>query len=734
MIDRGWWSYLRYDEQRDRPVVTRALLRRVLGYARPYSRKIALMLFVIALSTALGLIPPLLQRSLIDDALARGDYTHLHLLALGMIAVPVMIGLLGVVQRYVGSGIGEGIIFDLRCALFAHVQRMSLRFFTDTKTGELMSRLNNDVVGAQQTVTTTMVNLFSNVLALVATLTVMIALEWRLTLVAIALLPLFVLPARRVGNILRAISREQMTANGQLNALMNETLGVSGALLVKLFGRAPAETARFAERAVRVRDLGIRSALVGRWFFLGLSLVSAVGTALVFWLGGLLVLQGVFTIGTIVAFGAYLTQLYGPLSALTNARVEFATSLVSFERVFETLDLPLEIADRPGAIALEQVASEVRFEHVSFSYQAASAQGARLSEVNRWRSRGTPPLSEQPTPPAQQGSQYSALHPKGKGEQMEPAANAVAHPVGAASGNGFLGAQGANRAAGDAHAVVRADAEHGHGEAAADADNGQADEAPAEPRWALRDVSFAVAPGQLAALVGPSGAGKTTITYLLPRLYDPTEGRILVDGHDLRDVTLDSLTAQIGMVTQEPYLFHDTIRANLLYARANATPAELEAACRAANIHQFIAGLPDGYDTVVGERGYRLSGGEKQRLAIARVLLKDPRILVLDEATSHLDSQSEALIQAALERAMQGRTSLVIAHRLSTILAADVILVVDGGRLVERGTHAELLALGGLYAKLFETQFRPAALVGARAGDISDARWASTAPSQSWAE
>ncbi len=707
MMDRGWWSYLRYDEQRDRPVVTRALLRRVLGYARPYSRRIALMLFVISLSTALALIPPLLQRSLIDDALARRDYSRLHLLALGMIVVPVLIGLLGVAQRYLGSAVGEGIIFDLRCALFAHMQRMSLRFFTDTKTGELMSRLNNDVVGAQQTVTTTMVNLFSNVLSLFATMVVMIALEWRLTLVAIALLPLFVFPARRVGNILRGIAREQMTANGQLNALMNETLGVSGALLVKLFGRAPAETERFAERAARVRDLGIRNALVGRWFFLGLSLVSAVGTALVFWLGGLLVLQGVFTVGTIVAFGAYLTQLYGPLSALTNARVEFATSLVSFERVFETLDLPVEIADRPGAVALRDVAGDVRFEHVSFSYQLAAAAGPHLAEVNRWRSRTMPSLADRPTPPAQQGSRTSASRPIGTAEP-------TAAPAGAANGTGALSANGTNGADG----LVAA----GNGAGPDAAANGHEDLAPAAPRWALRDVSFAVRPGQLAALVGPSGAGKMTITYLLPRLYDPTEGRILVDGHDLRDVTLDSLTAQIGMVTQEPYLFHDTIRANLLYARPDATPAALEAACRAANIHEFIAALPEGYDTIVGERGYRLSGGEKQRLAIARVLLKDPRILVLDEATSHLDSQSEALIQAALERAMQGRTSLVIAHRLSTILAADVILVVDGGRLVERGTHAELLGRGGLYAQLFETQFRPAALAATNGALTSSAR------------
>jgi ABC-type multidrug transport system fused ATPase/permease subunit len=352
----------------------------------------------------------------------------------------------------------------------------------------------------------------------------------------------------------------------------------------------------------------------------------------------------------------------------------------------------------------------VRFEDVSFSYQAAAAEGARLSEVNRWRSRSMPPLSERPTPPTQGRSQYSASHPAREGGADGAAANGAT----ASSGrNGTASASG--RANGHADA----------GLVGVESEDDEQSTAPVGPRWALRDVSFAVAPGQLAALVGPSGAGKTTITYLLPRLYDPTEGRILVDGHDLRDVTLDSLTAQIGMVTQEPYLFHDTIRANLLYARPAATAVELEAACRAANIHEFIADLPDGYDTIVGERGYRLSGGEKQRLAIARVLLKDPRILVLDEATSHLDSQSEALIQAALERAMQGRTSLVIAHRLSTILAADVILVLDHGRLVERGTHAELLARGGLYATLFETQFRPAALVG-RSGIPTDTQLTDT--------
>ena len=632
-MNGGWWSYIRYDEEQDRPSISRAVLRRVAGYARPYAWKIVVMLATIFAITGLSLVPPLLIRALVDDALPNRDFAKLNLLAGGMVAVPILNGLVGVAQRYLSSQVGEGIIADLRRALFGHLQRQSLRFFTNSKTGELMARVNNDVVGAQQAITSTMVSVISNVVALVGTLAIMLALEWRLTVAAILILPLFVLPARRVGRVLRRITREGMALNAQMNGMMNETLNVSGALLVKLFGREVDESRRFSERALAVRDVGIRQALIGRWFFLGLSLTSAIGTAVVFWAGGYLVLAEGLTIGTVVAFGAYLTQLYGPLSALTNARVELATSLVSFERVFEVLDLPVEIRDRPGALALGRARGELRFERVSFDYNAAVPT---LSEVTRW------------------GSRDPSLTPVGKN--------------GRANGSG-------------------------------------GSEAPAY-RWALRDVDVTIRPGQLVALVGPSGAGKTTLTYLIPRLYDPTDGRVLIDGHDLRDVTLQSLVRQIGMVTQETHLFHDTIRANLLYAREHATDDEIVAACRAAYIHDFIAGLPDGYDTVVGERGYRLSGGEKQRLAIARILLKDPRILILDEATAHLDSESEAQIQAALEGAMEGRTSLVIAHRLSTILAADLILVMEGGRLVERGTHAELLALDGLYARLYRTQFR----------------------------
>ncbi|MCB8925078.1 MAG: ABC transporter ATP-binding protein [Ardenticatenaceae bacterium] len=635
----GWWAYISHDEKQERPAITRELLLRVWEFARPYRLKIILLLLTILIITGLSLVSPLLVRSLIDNAIPNENYRLLTLLAAGMVAIPIVNGGIGVFQRSLNSQIGEGVIYDLRRALYEHMQSMSLRFFTQSRTGELMSRLNNDVVGAQRAISDTIVTIISNIVSLVGTMAILLTLEWRLTLLGLAILPLFVLPARRVGRVLRDLRRKSLEISAEMNATMNETLNVSGALLVKLFGRQEREMKRFADDAADVRDIGVRSAVIGRWFFMMLSIIGAVGTAVVYWVGGYLVLQDAFTIGTIVAFGSYLAQLYGPLMALTNAPVEFAQSMVSFERVFEALDIPVEIAEKPDAVHLEKVDGRIQFHDISFTYIDAEKGGLR--EITRFNRHGS-----------------ASLLKRGKAKE--------------------------------------------NGETA---ENGAA--AESEQRWALQNVSFTIEPGELVALVGPSGAGKTTITYLIPRLYDPSDGRITIDNHDLRDVTLNSLAENIGMVTQETYLFFDTIRANLLYARPDATDEQMIAAAKAANIHDFIAQLPDGYDTVVGERGYRLSGGERQRIAIARVVLKDPSILVLDEATSHLDSLSEALIQEALGKVMQGRSSLVIAHRLSTILAADKILVMEKGELVEQGTHETLLARGGLYANLYETQFKP---------------------------
>jgi ATP-binding cassette subfamily B protein len=624
----------------EKPKLTRALLRRVMAYASPYRWQIVGMLLLILADTGLSLLMPLVIRDLIDHTIPSGNVQRLVPLALVLLLIPALRGADSVVQRRLNARVGEGVIYDLRVALYARLQRMSLRFFTNTKIGELMSRMNNDVVGAQNAISNTIVSIITNVIQVIALLAVMLSLEWRLTLISIIILPLFFLAARRLGYRLRDLARQQMDANAAMNAVMHETLNIGGALLVKLFGRNQTEVERFSDRTRKVRDLGISRAVVGTAFFVILGSVSAVGTALVYGLGGYYVMQKAFTIGTIVAFGAYLGSLYGAMQNLTNAPVDFATSVVSFERVFEIIDLPVDIPEKPDALSLADSHGELVFENVDFRYEVDETH--LLSEVHRYGQMDnvTTVLSGSP------------------GDGGKPESEEEATP---------------------AHSQAR--------------------------ETALEGISFRAAAGQLVALVGPSGAGKTTITYLIPRLYDPERGRILLDGHDLRDLSLDSLSAQIGMVTQETYLFHDTIRTNLLYARLDATQAELEAACRAANIHDFIMELPQRYDTVVGERGYRLSGGEKQRIALARVILKDPRLLVLDEATSSLDSESEMLIQEALKRVMAGRTSIVIAHRLSTILAADQILVLDRGRIVEHGTHTELLALGGLYAHLYETQF-----------------------------
>jgi len=619
----GWGSYIRFDDNEPRPNIDRATLKRVLSYASSYKVEMVVVLITIIVISILTVVPPLLMKGLIDTAIPDKNLTLVTLLGLGMVAVPLINGIVGVVQRRATAGMGEGVIFDLRRELYNHLQGMSLGFFTNTKTGELMSRLNNDVVGAQQAVTGTFVSLVANVLGAATVLVVMFGLEWRLTLLAVAMLPLFIFLARRVGKLLGEVARSQMDASAAMNAHMQETLSVSGSMLVKLFGRNDDERSRFSGNAGTVRDLGIRRAMIGRWFFVGIGIVSALGTAAVFWVGSVMVINDIITVGTIVALSAYLGQLYGLLSGLSNARVEFETALVSFERVFEVIDLPHDIEEAAEPVTLDRVHGKVELSDVWFRY-SDSSQG--LQAVKRYGWRGVTEVDD---------------------------------PDSRMSSDG----------------------------------------------WTLKGVNLAAEPGQLVALVGPSGAGKTTTTYLVPRLYDASEGTVTIDGHDVRTLSFDTVAAAVGVVTQEPYLFHDTIANNIRYAKPDATDDEIREAAQIANIDDFIMGLPLGYDTKVGERGYRLSGGEKQRVAIARVLLKDPRILILDEATSHLDAANEAMIQEALKRVMEGRTSLVIAHRLSTILAADEIFVIDHGEVVESGTHEELRAKGGLYAGLYETQF-----------------------------
>ncbi len=598
--------------------IQRGVVERAWGFARPYRWSILGYLVVIALDATIGLIPPLLFRAILDTAIPNSDRTLVVVLATITVVVALVDAAFGVLQRWYQARVGEGLIFQLRTALFDKVQRMPIAFFTRTQTGALISRLNNDVIGAQNAVTGTLGSVVSNVITLATTLAAMLILEWRLTLLTLVVLPVFIIPAKRVGRALQRITREAMGINAEMNSQMTERFNVSGALLVKLFGRYEREETEFSERAGQVRDIGIRSAMYGRVFFVALGLVSAMGAAAVYGVGAFMVINGIITIGTLVAMAAYATRLYAPLTSLTNTRVDVMTALVSFERVFEVLDAPVAIQDRPGAFDLLDPAGRIEFDHVSFRYPAASDVSIASLET---------PTS-------------NAELPDKAGEEV------------------------------------------------------------------LHDIQLTIEPGQLIALVGPSGAGKTTMASLIPRLYDVTSGAVRIDGWDVRDLTGSSLHEAIGVVAQDPHLFHESVGANLRYARPGATDAELEAACRAAQIHDVIAALPDGYDTVVGERGYRLSGGEKQRLAIARMLLKDPCIMILDEATSHLDSENEALVQEALDHALSARTSIVIAHRLSTIRQADLIIVVDDGRILERGTHEELLDAGGLYAELYLTLVR----------------------------
>ena len=745
---RGGYRYLlRHGDDNPRPRVTRMLLRRVLGYARPYWGRMLLLLAIILATIGLGLLTPLVLRELIDRTLPAGDVRRLNVLAAVLIAIPVANALLRIWQRALDAAIGAGIIFDLRSALYAHLQRMSLRFFTTNKSGELVSRLNNDVAGAQNAVTNTLVDVVTNVVSVAATLSVMLALEWRLTLLGMVVLPAFLLLGKRFAGALREASRKLMEHNARLGAIMNETLNISGMLLVKLFGRRREEQRRFGGQAAAVRDANVRQAVVASRFFIFMGVATAVGTAAIYLVGGHLVIRDALSIGTVVAFSAYLTQLYRPLSSLSNVPVMVAQSLVSFERVFEVLDLPVDIDEAPDAEPLTDAVGHLEFRAVSFRYErdqrlllSEAKRAARAEDMAFSGERFGSSADRAAVPRAGTGADARVGRPRGgsvppgttaagngaaegrrRGHSAAPRAAGTDSPA-TPAGREMRTGRGRRPVTPDTSESLVPDSSAGHefpggGEASpwmpaaigvADAGDAGGNGRPREPavhqarEWALEEVSFAATPGQTVALVGPSGSGKTTLTYLVPRLYDPVKGQILLDGRDLRSLTVESLARQVGMVTQEPYLFHDSVRANLRYAAPGAGDERIQDACRAANIHDFISALPAGYDTVVGERGYRLSGGEKQRLAIARVILKDPRVLILDEATSHLDTHAEALIQEALARVVTGRTAMIVAHRLSTIMSADLILVFDRGRIVERGTHADLLAAGGLYHRLYQ--------------------------------
>jgi ATP-binding cassette subfamily B protein len=604
----------REDPTKDREGLTPGTTRRVVAFARPYTKQVIGFLVLVVVDALLVVAGPLLFKKIVDDGILAGESQLVTELAIIVALLAVAEAGLTLAQRWYSSRIGEGLIYDLRVRVFGHVQQMPLAFFSRTNTGSLVSRLNNDVIGAQRAFTSTLSGVVSNVISLVMVAAFMFLLSWQITLIALAMLPIFLFPAKWAGRKLSGLTREQMQTNALLSANMTERFNVGGALLVKLFGRPVDEQREFSDRSATVRDLGVQIAMTGRIFYSALTLVAALATALVYGVGGQLAIQGVVTVGDLVALATLMGRLYGPLTALSNVRIDIMTALVSFERVFEVLDLEPMIKEADDAVPIDQAPASVEFRHVDFSYPTADEVSLASLEV--------------------------AAIPDGRVKSQ-----------------------------------------------------------------VLHDVSFTVEPGQMVALVGPSGAGKTTLTHLVARLYDASDGSVLVGGTDVREVTALSLRNTVGYVTQDAHMFHDSIRANLLYARPQATDEELERALRAAQVWSLVSTLPDGLETVVGDRGYRLSGGERQRLAIARLLLKAPRIIVLDEATAHLDSESEVSVQRALDTALEGRTSMVIAHRLSTVRSADQILVVNGGRIVDRGTHAELLARGGLYRQLYDTQF-----------------------------
>lgn len=616
-MENAWMMYrsLTRDSSVKDKKVSRELLLRILSYAKPYKLIIGFFLFTLVIASLLSVAQPLLFRRIVDQGITPGNAQIVTWTAVLIAVLAIADAGLGIVSRYFSARIGEGLIFDLRTQVYDHVQGQSVAFFTRAQTGALISRLNSDVIGAQQAFTSTLGGVLGNLISLVIVLITMFLLSWQITLVSLVLVPMFLLPARYMGRRLQAMTRESMTVNAEMSSQMTERFNVAGALLVKLFGRPQEESQVFGSKAAVVRDVGVRIAMANRWFFTALTLVAALATALTYGLGGNLVIQGAISLGTLLALVGLLAQLYGPLTALSNVRVDVMTAFVSFDRVFEVLDLPPLVKEPVDPVPLPAGPLDIRFDQVYFQYPSAS-------------------------------------------EVTIESLSAVFNP---------------------------------------DFDRAEQE--------VLTDLSFYVPAGSLTALVGPSGAGKTTITALLARLYDPTHGRVMVGDVDLRDVGSQNLRDCMGVVTQDAHLFHDTIKANLRYAKPDATDVDIRQACLDAQIWPMIEGLPSGLDTVVGDRGYRLSGGEKQRIALARLLLKSPRVVILDEATAHLDSESERAVHLALDNALQGRTSLVIAHRLSTIRNADQILVVVDGRILERGTHDELLDRGSVYADLYRTQF-----------------------------
>ena len=624
MAGASAWRTMHQDSSVTQHKLAPGTLRRVVSFARPFRRELAVFLLLTVISSMIGVITPLLAGDVVNQISGNGTVRAVVSIALVIGGLAVLDAVLSLGTRWFSSRIGEGLIFDMRTKVFDHVQQMSLAFFTRTQTGALVSRLNNDVIGAQQAFTSTLSGVVANVIGLVLTAAVMLTLSWQVTVLSLILLPVFVLPARRFGRKLQKLTRESYNLNASMNTTTTERFNVSGALLVALFGRPEAEASSFSDRAGRVRDIGITTAMYGRVFIVALSLVAALAQALTYGLGGTLALNGAMEPGAVVSLALLLSRLYGPLMALSNVRVDVMSALVSFERVFEVLDLKPLITEKPDARTLPPGEQSIEFRDVHFAYPGAD-------EVS-----------------------LASL------EDVAVNDHSPRHPV-------------------------------------------------------LHGVSFTAAAGELVALVGPSGAGKTTISQLVPRIYDVDTGSVRIGGVDVRDLTLPSLRAAIGVVAQDAHLFHDTIRANLLYADPSASEEQLIDALRAAQIWDLISRLPEGLGTVVGDRGHRLSGGEKQRLAIARVLLKAPAVVILDEATAHLDSESEVAVQRALAEALRGRTSLVIAHRLSTIRSADRIVVVDAGRVVQSGTHDELIAQGGLYAELYRTQFRQQKVLGAPA-------------------